>query len=74
MCSLSIDITQIIVYTIITVKGDNRQAKVVVQSPRGTRKEYKVRARQDRKVAGRKSDSQTAPRRLPDKQKRRQTQ
>ena len=48
--------------------------KVAVQSPRGTRKEYKIRARQDRKVADRKSDSRTAPRRLPDKQKRRQTQ
>ena len=61
------DITQILVYTIITVKGDNRQAKVAVQLPNGTRKEYKIRARQDRKVADKKSDSQTAPRRLPNK-------
>ena len=30
-------------YTIVTVKEDNRQVKVAVQSPRGTRKEYKIR-------------------------------
>lgn len=41
----------------VTVKEGNRQVKVAVQSPRGTRKEYKIRARQDRKVADRKSDS-----------------
>ena len=35
----------------VTVKEGNRQVKVAVQSPRGTRKEYKIRARQDRKVA-----------------------
>lgn len=44
-----------------------KNAKVAVQLPNGTRKEYKIRARQDRKVADRKSDSQTAPRRLPNK-------